>query len=45
MIIKLCQLCLSESKYKKQTEMVAIGPNLDYWVCPICDGPAWMSGH
>jgi hypothetical protein len=35
--VKLCQLCLSESRNKRQTQMIPFGPDGDYWYCPICD--------
>jgi hypothetical protein len=40
--MRLCQLCLDESRHKKQTQMIPIGPLRDYFVCPVCDGPAWV---
>ena len=43
--MRLCHLCLDESKKRTHTEMIPIGPGRDYFVCPICDGPAWKVWH
>ena len=36
--MRLCKLCLEETKGKRQTQMIEIGPVGGFWWCRICDG-------